>query len=456
MYPSKKKRSIFTKKTRIRVEPAQIIVTGFLLLILAGGLLLTLPAASASGRATNFLDALFTATSAVCVTGLVVVDTGTYWSGFGRIVILILIQIGGLGFMSLATMTAILMGKKIGLRERILIQESLNQYDLKGIVKLTQKIILGTLLIEMIGAILLSLVFVPEFGWKRGIVFGIFHSISAFCNAGFDLMGNYASMTKYVSHSLVNLTLILLIVFGGLGFTVIFEVMKKKCFKRLNLHTKMVLVTTGCLIVFPFILFFLMENNNTQTIENLNLLGKFWAILFQTVSPRTAGFNTLNLADMSNGSKFLTVILMFIGGSPASTAGGIKTVTIAVLFLCVRTLILGKREVEVGKRKISYRTVNKALAVFSLGMSILIAGTMILSMTETNQEFLDILFEVASAVGTAGLTLGITGSLTVIGKIVIMIAMFAGRVGAFTILLALSGKEKKDLYRLPEEKVIVG
>lgn len=452
----KKEKNIFASRVRTRVSPAQTIVAGFFLLILTGGLLLSLPASSAGGQSTHFLDALFTATSAVCVTGLVVLDTGTYWSGFGQLVILLLIQVGGLGFMSLATMSAILLGRRISFSNRILIQESLNQYDLKGIVKLNQKIIFGTLLIEMIGALLLSMVFVPEFGLIRGAAMSIFHSVSAFCNAGFDLMGQYRSMTMYVEHPMINFTLMVLIILGGLGFTVIFEILKKKSFRRLNLHAKLVLITTGCLIAVPFVLFFLMEQNNTQTIKDFSAFGKFWAVLFQTVSPRTAGFNTLPLEDMRSGSKFLTVILMFIGGSPASTAGGIKTATMAVLVLCVRTLVVGKREVEAGNRRISYQTVNKALAVFSLNMSMLITATMILSISEVNTEFLDVLFESASAVGTAGLTLGITRGLSVIGKIVIMLSMFAGRVGTFTILLALSGPEKKDLYRLPEEKVIVG
>lgn len=452
----KKENNIFASRARIRVSPPQIIVAGFFLLILTGGLLLSLPASSAGGNTTNFLDALFTATSAVCVTGLVVLDTGTYWSGFGQLVILLLIQIGGLGFMSLATMSAILLGRRISFSNRILIQESLNQYDLKGIVKLNQKIILGTLLIEMTGALLLSTVFVPEFGFIRGMMMSIFHSVSAFCNAGFDLMGQYRSMTMYVENPIINLTLILLIILGGLGFTVIFEILKKKSFRRLNLHARLVLITTACLITVPFLLFFLMEQNNMQTIKGLSPFGKFWATLFQTVSPRTAGFNTVDLEQMRTGSKFLTVILMFVGGSPASTAGGIKTATVAVLVLCIRTLVVGKREVEAGNRRISYQTVNKALAVFSLNMSILIIATMILSMSEANAEFLDILFESASAVGTAGLTLGITRGLSVAGKVVMMLSMFAGRVGTFTILLALSGPEKKDLYRLPEEKVIVG
>lgn len=456
MYIYKKEKGLFRKIEKFRLSPAQIIVSGFLLVILTGAILLSLPIASRNGQGTNIVDALFTATSAVCVTGLVVVDTGTYWSAFGKVVILIMIQIGGLGFMSLATLGAIVMGKKINLRERIIIQESLSQYSLEGVVKLTQRIILGTITIELIGAILLSFVFVPDFGWKTGILYGIFHSISGFCNAGFDLMGNYSSMVNYLTNPLLNFTLICLIICGGLGFTVMFDLLHKKSLKRVTLHTRIVLIVTAFLIVVPFILFFIIEWNNPQTIQPLRPMGKFWAILFQTVTPRTAGFNTLILSNLEDSSKFLTILLMFIGGSPASTAGGIKTVTIAVLILCVRALIIGKEKVEVNMKRISYRTVNKALAVFFIGMFIVLIGTMILSMTETNREFLDIMFEVVSAMGTVGLSMGITPTLTLPGRLVIMVIMFAGRVGALTILLALASREKKELYQYPEEKVIVG
>lgn len=450
------KKNIFKRSDRLRLSPSQIIVAGFLMLILVGSVLLSLPISSQNGQATGFIDAMFTATSAVCVTGLIVLDTGTYWSVFGKTVILFLIQVGGLGFMSLATLGALIMGKKINLRERMIIQESLNQYSLEGIVKLNKAIFLGTMLIEAVGAILLSIVFVPQFGMKKGIAFGIFHSVSAFCNAGFDLIGRFRSMTLYVSNPLLNGALMLLIISGGLGFTVIFELFTKRKFSKLSLHARVVLVMSALLIIVPFFLFFLMEYNNPQTIQSFSFVDKCQSMLFQSVSPRTAGFNTLPLDKLRDGSKFLTILLMFIGGSPASTAGGVKTVSIAVLLLCIRALIKGKETVEAGKKRISYQTVDKALAVVALGILIVVTGTMILSMTETNIDFLSILFEVVSACGTVGLTLGITPTLSVVGRLVLIVIMFSGRVGALTILLALASREKKELYRYPEEKVMVG
>lgn len=444
------------KNKKINFSPPQIIVGGFAIIIFIGAILLNLPISSTRGESIGFLDALFTATSAVCVTGLVVVDTGTYWTTFGKTVILLLIQIGGLGFMTLATLGALIIGKKISLKERLLIQESLNQNKLSGIVNFTRQIIFTTFFIESIGAFFLAIVFVPEFGFLKGIGYSIFHSISAFCNAGFDIIGGGRSLTPYVNNTLVNLTIMSLIILGGLGFTVISDVATKRKFKRLSLHSKIVLFVSAILILVPFILFFFMEYSNEGTIKELSLKGKLLASLFQAVTPRTAGFNTIDLAGMQNSSKLLTTVLMFIGGSPASTAGGIKISTLAVLILAVRTLITGKDDVYAFKRKISYSSVNKALAVLFVGLSVIISGTMILSLTEPSKEFLYVLFETVSAFGTVGLSLGITGELSVFGRLVVILIMFTGRVGALTILLALATKEKKVLYKFPEDKVIVG
>ena len=441
---------------RINLSPPQIIVGGFALVIFIGTILLNLPISSTRGESIGFVDALFTATSAVCVTGLVVVDTGTYWTTFGKTIILLLIQIGGLGFMTLATLGALIIGKKISLKERLLIQESLNQNKLSGIVNFTRQIIFTTFFIESIGAFFLAIVFVPEFGFLKGIGYSIFHSISAFCNAGFDIIGGGRSLTPYVNNTLINLTIMSLTILGGLGFTVISDIATKRKFKRLSLHSKIVLFVSAILILVPFILFFFMEYSNEGTIKELSLKGKLLASLFQAVTPRTAGFNTIDLAGMQNSSKLLTTVLMFIGGSPASTAGGIKISTLAVLILAVRTLITGKDDVYAFKRKISYSSVNKALAVLFVGLSVIISGTMILSLTEPSKEFLYVLFETVSAFGTVGLSLGITGELSVFGRLVVILIMFTGRVGALTILLALATKEKKVLYKFPEDKVIVG
>ena len=443
-------------KHKYEFSASQIIVIGFAIVILIGGILLNLPIASINNENVGFLNSIFTATSAVCVTGLVVVDTGTYWTTFGKIVIMLLIQIGGLGFMSVATLGAMLIGKKISLRERLIIKESLNQSTLSGVVKLTRQMLYGTFFIEFIGALMLSFKFVPVYGLKKGIFYSVFHSVSAFCNAGFDLIGGGRSLIPFVDSGIVNITIMLLIILGGLGFTVIFDVVAKRSFRKLNLHSKIVITLSFILIAISFALFFIMESSNPDTMENLSIKGKVLASLFQSVTPRTAGFNTIDLAGMENSSKLLTIILMFIGGSPASTAGGIKTSTLAILILAVRTLIVGKENVEIFGRRISYRAVNKSLAVVFIGLFVVISGTMILSLTEPAQDFLTILFETVSAFGTVGLSLGMTSSMSNIGKILIIFTMFIGRVGSLTILLALASNEKKSLYNYPEEKVIVG
>lgn len=445
-----------TAHSKFKLTTAQIIVFGFASVILLGAILLNLPIASSEGEHVGFLSSLFTATSAVCVTGLVVVDTGTYWTTFGKVVIMILIQVGGLGFMSVATLGAMVIGKKISLRERLIIKESLNQSSISGVVKLTRQILYGTLFIELIGAVLLSFVFIPEFGFFKGLFYSIFHSISAFCNAGIDLIGEGRSFTPFVNNTIVNLTIVSLIILGGLGFTVIIDVIRKRSFKKLTLHSKIVLTISGFLIVISFILFYILEYSNSGTLEPLSFKGKILASLFQAVTPRTAGFNTIDLTAMKNSSKLLTIILMFIGGSPASTAGGIKTSTLAILILAVRTLIVGKDNVEIFGRRISYRAVNKSLAVVFLGVFVVIGGAMALSITEPTKNFFYILFEVVSAFGTVGLSLGITPLLSDLGRVIIIFIMFVGRVGSLTVLLALASNEKKSLYHYPEEKVIVG
>jgi len=443
------------EKRASALSPAQIVVVGFAVTILVGAMLLNLPFASKSGESVGFINALFTATSATCVTGLVVVDTGTYWTNFGKVIIIGLIQVGGLGFMSMATLFSMLIGKKISLRERLIIQESLNQNDLAGLVRLTRHILIGTFIIEAIGALLLSSVFIPEKGIAKGLAYGLFHSISAFCNAGFDLVGDGRSLTPYVDNITVNLTICSLIILGGLGFTVIADVLQKGKAQRLSLHTKIVLTMTAVLILAGFALFSLFEAGNPSTLGGLSAKGRVLGALFQSVSPRTAGFNTIDLAAMTDSSKFLTIILMFIGGSPASTAGGIKTSTFALLVIAIITLIKGREHVEIYKRSIPYSAITKSLAVFGLAMTLVVTVTMILNITE-KFDFLDILFEAVSAFGTVGLTLGITSGLTSIGKLVLIFTMFAGRVGALTILIALASREKKTLLKYPEGKVIVG
>ncbi|WP_423243540.1 TrkH family potassium uptake protein [Anaerophilus nitritogenes] len=446
------------KHDLFQLDPSQILVLGFLIVIMIGAILLNLPIASRNGQSVGFINAFFTATSAVCVTGLVVVDTGTHWTVFGQTIIILLIQVGGLGFMTMGTFIAFLFGKKITLKERLVMKEALSQFSMSGIVRFTKYILITTFIIESIGAILLSFKFIPRFGWIKGIAYGIFHAISAFCNAGFDLIGNFSSLTGYVDDILVNFVICTLIIGGGLGYTVILEMITKKRFSRFSLHSKMVLSSTIILIVVGVVAIFLLEYNNPDTLKNLSFKGKFISSMFQSVSPRTAGFNTLPIDKMTMASIFFIILLMFIGGSPAGTAGGIKTTTAGVLILTIISVIKGKDDTEIFNRRIAKELINRALAVIGIAMMIVIIMTILLSITEVGFEFIEILFEVVSAFGTVGLSMGITSKLTHIGKILIAVTMFAGRVGPLTIAVALAKKQKKEkaCIRYPEDKVIVG
>ncbi|WZL74501.1 TrkH family potassium uptake protein [Clostridiaceae bacterium 35-E11] len=443
---------------KFKLNPAQILALGFASVILIGAILLSLPLASKNGHSVGFINAFFTATSAVCVTGLVVVDTATHWTVFGQTVIILLIQIGGLGFMTMVTLIALVFGKRITLRERLVMQEALNQFNISGIVRLTQSILVMTFAIEGIGAILLSLKFIPIYGVSKGIGFGIFHAISAFCNAGFDLIGDFRSLTPFVNDALINIVICALIVTGGLGFTVILDVVHKRKFTKLSLHSKIVLYITGILIILGFIMVFAIEYSNPDTLGKLTLKGKVLSSMFHSITPRTAGFNTLPTDKLTTATLFMTIVWMFIGGSSGSTAGGIKTTTAGVLVWTIISVIKGKEDTEVFKKRIPRDIVNRSLAVIGIAMALIILVTMILSITETNFSFIEIFFEVTSAFGTVGLSLGITTKLSWIGKIVISLTMFAGRVGPFTVALALARQQqkKKGLIKYPEEKIIVG
>ena len=444
------------------MKPAQVMVIGFGMVILFGALILNLPIVAKNGESIGFLNALFTATSAVCVTGLIVVDTATYWNQFGQIVIITLIQIGGLGFMTMATMFSLLIGKKINLRERLLIQESLNQKDLSGLVKLTRYIIMMTFTIEAIGALLLSIVFIPEFGLSKGIWFSIFHSISAFCNAGFDLMGTitgeYSSITYFVDNILINLVVATLIILGGIGFPVILDVINNRKYSKLNIHSKLVINTTAILIVIGFIFIFITEFNNKMSLGGLTMKEKILSSLFQSVTLRTAGYTTIDLTLLKESTIFLMIILMLMGASPASTGGGLKTTTIATLYLTVKSFILGKEDIEVYQRRLSDETVKKSIGIFFIGVSIVLFGTLILTIVNPGFTLLESSFEIVSAFSTAGLSLGGSPSLTVLGKIVVIISMFLGRVGSLTIFIALLSKSNKlkSKIRYAEGKIIVG
>ncbi|MCR1949687.1 TrkH family potassium uptake protein [Clostridium sp. DSM 100503] len=444
----------FSLKKKFRLKGVQILALGFLIAILIGGIILSLPISSRTGEPTNFLDAIFTSTSAVCVTGLITLDTSTHWSVFGQSVIMTLIEIGGLGFMSFAVLISLILGKKITLRERLVMQEAMNTYSIQGLVKMVKYVLVFTVSVQFFGALLLSTQFVPEYGIARGMFYSVFHSISVFCNAGFDLLGT--SLVGYSSNSVVILVISALIIIGGLGFTVLLEIYEFKGIKKLSLHSKLVLITTAILVFGGAILMFIFEYNNVETIANMNIKDKLLNSFFASVSPRTAGFNSVSTSGMTLASKFLTIILMFIGGSPGSTAGGLKTVTFGILVLTVICVIKGREDTEVFGRRFTKEIVYKSFTLLFIGVSLVIFATMILSYTEVGSSFIDLLYETTSAFGTVGLTLGLTPNLSSIGKILIMLMMYFGRVGPLTVMLALTRKRKKSGYKYPEGKILIG
>lgn len=466
----KRKEDTIIKVTQ-KFSSTQIIALGFLFVIVVGTILLWLPISNK--YETSIIDAFFTSTSAVCVTGLTVAITIEHWTIFGQLVIITLIQIGGLGAMTIATLMLMLLNKKISFRERLIIQESINHNGLGGVIKTVKRIVFSTFLAEFIGAVFLSFQFIPEFGFVRGAFMSFFHSISAFCNAGFDIIGD-SSVIPYVNNTLVNLVLILLIIISGLGFSVWFDIIKTlrdklnkkiksvKYFTRFSLQTKIVIIVTTILVIGGSILFFVFEFDNPNTIGNLSFKGKVLASIFQSVSTRTAGFASIDLSQMRYASKFLYIILMFIGGSPGGTAGGMKTVTISIIFLSVFSVIKGRQSITAFNRRISFLYLQKSLAIVMVGLATVIISTMMLTFTErfgsANYEFIDLLFETVSAIGTVGSTLGLSPHLTNIGKVIIIILMFIGRIGPITIAMALTEKSNKSVNKIdyPEENLLVG
>lgn len=464
------------KKIFISFKDTQIIMIGFLITILLGTFLLMLPFSSEKGEWTSFVDALFTATSAVCITGLAVVTTSEYWSVAGQWIILGLIQIGGLGFMSLVTMFFIAVGKKITIRERNVIREALNINQHGGVVNFAKYIFKVTVIVELIGALILSLRFIPEFGFANGVFKGIFHAVSAFCNAGFDILGD-RSLMDYSGDLLINFTIMLLIIVGGLGFPVAQDIIEMfyhifvKKFSlsfsagRLKLQSKIAIVSTGILIIGGFVCVFLFEHNNTDTIGNMSFGDKVIASLFQSITLRTAGFATIEQGSMNYTTKLISSVLMFVGGSPAGTAGGAKTVTVAILLIAVFSLIKGNDEITAFNRTIGFEMLQKALSVVIMMITVIIISVMVLSLTEAELlianggkfELLDIVYETVSAIGTVGVTTGVTPLLSSAGKIVIIICMYIGRIGPITLAIALSGKGKiKNNIHYPEGNIIVG
>ena len=436
-----------------RITTFQIIALGFVLTILAGTLLLMLPASDRQHAGTCFQDCLFTATSAVCVTGLVVQDTVTHWSPFGQAVILFLIQIGGMGVVTAALSLSFLSGRRIGFMQRSVMQEAISAPQVGGIVKLTKFIVLTMLGIEALGAVLLAAAFVPEFGWGKGVWYAVFHSVSAFCNAGFDLMGvhgAFSSITAYSQNVLVNIVLVLLITIGGIGFLVWNDVKEHRFrVKQYRLQSKIALTASAVMILIPFLWIFLSEMDRTPAGERI------LPSLFQSVTLRTAGFNTMDLNSVSGGGKALMILWMLIGGSPGSTAGGMKTTTGAVLLLTALAIFRRKDHVTCFGRRVGEDAVRNAVAVLIMYFLMFFAGGLMISRVES-LPLMSCLFETASALGTVGLSLGITARIGVVSRLVLIALMFMGRVGGLTLIYAAQSVKRSSGCTLPLEKVTVG
>ena len=445
-------------KKKFSLTTTQIIMLSFLAVIFLGSLLLSLPISTADGEAVPYLDALFTATTATCVTGLVTLTTASAWSIFGQAVILVLIQVGGLGVVTIMSALMILLQKRMGIGDRLLIQDAFNLNSLSGIVRFVKRVILGTALVEGIGALLYMTVFVPEFG-LRGIWIAVFTSISAFCNAGMDIIADN-SLCSYATNPIINLVTCALIVLGGIGYIVWWDVMGLRKgsagMRRLSLHSKIAISTTLLLIFGGGLLILLFEYHNPRTIAELSLFDKLQVSLFQSVTTRTAGFATVPQQDLTNASSILCLLLMFIGGSPVGTAGGIKTVTIAVLFASALSSVRNRQEVTLFQRNISKQAVSKAVAVTTMSFVILFTSTLLLSAVSPGDP-LDILFETVSATATVGLSRDLTPDLNAYGKIIIIGTMYLGRVGPISLALALnSGKKQQNIIKNPTEEISVG
>ncbi|MDE6910562.1 MAG: TrkH family potassium uptake protein [Lachnospiraceae bacterium] len=452
MASNKKKNKSIEKKSTTR-----LIASGFALIILVGALLLTMPVSNRSGQG-NFLNSLFTATSATCVTGLVVADTYQNWTTFGQVIILCLIQVGGLGFLTLGAFISVLLKKRIGLQQREQLHESVNTLEIAGVVRLVKKIVVGTVIIELTGAILLAFRFIPRFGVARGIYFSVFHAVSAFCNGGFDLMGvneEYSSLVAFEGDVVVNLVIVTLILVGGIGFIVWDDVMRNKWrFHKYLLHSKIVIATTLILTVVGTILFLFTENQ--ASFAGMSPLEKLLGALFSSVTPRTAGFNTVDTAALSNAGKIITIVMMFIGGSPGSTAGGVKTTSIVVLLFYAGAMVLNREDINLFGRRLTEDVVKKANAVVIINFSLAIIAAVIIMTLQPLLNFEDVIFEVLSAIGTVGMTTGVTRSMCAVSRIVLIVLMYCGRLGSLSFALIFAQKKTSASVRQPQEKIIVG
>lgn len=446
------------KKTHKHISTSRFIFLGFLFTIILGGLILMLPFASTGGQRTSLIDALFTATSATCVTGLVVQDTATYWSGFGQAVILFLIQIGGMGVITIAVLLTMLSGRKISLRQRTLMQEAISAPQMGGIVRLTGFIFKAIILIELLGALCLFPVFYKEFGFFKGIWYALFHSISAFCNAGFDLMGikePFSSMTTMSGSVIVNIVLILLIVIGGLGF-ITWEDMKEHKFhlKKYSMQSKVILFVTAVLIIISALYFYFCEFGRGEW-KNMSQADKVMASFFTSITPRTAGFNTVDFSKLTGAGQLVMIMLMLIGGAPGSTAGGMKVTTIAVIFAAAFAVFSKRQQTQLFKRRISTDIIARAATILLMYVFLFLLSAIAISTIE-GLPITDVMFETASAIGTVGLSLGLTPEFGIASKVILMILMFCGRVGGLTVIFATVTGNSGSMAKLPEEKIMVG
>lgn len=450
------------KDKRRELKPERVLALGFLSLIVLGTLLLMLPVATQSGKSLSLFDSLFTATSAVCVTGLVAVDTGTVFSGFGQAVLLVLIQVGGLGFMAFATLIMSALGIRTSLRDKLLLRESMNTSSISGLVYLTKRYGFIALLIELTGASLFAIRFVPMYGAGKGLWFSVFHAVSAFCNAGFDLNGNFSSLTAFHADPLVLLTASTMVILGGLGFPVEFELVQKRFqWKKLSVHSRVVLLMTGALLLVGTLFFACMEWGNPRTLgaNDASAGEKILNAFFQSMTMRTAGFNSVDLDGMTSASKLFSAILMFIGASPASTGGGVKTTTVAAVLLLVCATIQGREKVNLMHRRLPMELLTRALAIVTISMTVLLGATVAIAAIEQESvSLINVLFEIASAVATVGVSAVGTPNFHLASRALIIPIMYLGRVGPLTLALALANKAKnyQNKVTLPEESIMIG
>ena len=442
-------------KHRREIRPIQILPIGFFLVIVIGTLLLKLPISTRSGDISWF-NALFTATSASCVTGLTVVDTLEYFSSFGHAILLLLIQVGGLGFMTMTTFLFMVMGRHISLRSRVILKEAMGEDNMVSAQNMMRAAVTYTFAIEGAGAALLAIRFVPRFGWGKGLWYSVFHSISAFCNAGFDLLGAEGSLQGYVGDPIVNTTVMLLIILGGLGFVVIHNLVNYRSQHRLLMQTKIVLLAYAFLIVTGAVLFFMFEYNNAATMGSLSVCDKIWASLFQSVTCRTAGFFSVNQAGLTDASKLVSCIWMLIGAAPGGAAGGLKVTTIMVILLTIRAFIRGKEDVEVFGRRIELSTVRRALCLFVFALCCVLAAMLAISVADPYLNMLDIAYELCSALATVGLTDGVTAAGGMFTKAILCIFMYFGRVGLLTLVASLGREESRNVVKYPTGNIMIG